>query len=122
MNKYIMIPVEQYERYKAFMRSNNENAKLLENKFKSDSTNPSQIMSVKEPDDFIEQVASDKDYKRDFSDEKSFINEKNSKILPPPGLPESKVIQKIQNGQQRGEGGRRKGRKPVWLQEWQRKF
>ena len=54
MNKYVMIPVEQYERYKAFMRSNNENAKLLENKVKSDSTNPSQIMSVKEPDDFIE--------------------------------------------------------------------
>ena len=47
MNKYVMIPVEQYERYKAFMKSTNENDKSLENKVKTDSREDSLLMSVK---------------------------------------------------------------------------
>ena len=47
MNKYVMIPVEQYERYKAFIKSTNENDKSLENKVKTDSREDSLLMSVK---------------------------------------------------------------------------
>ena len=123
MNKYVMIPVEQYERYKAFMKSTNENDKSLENKVKMDSREDSLLMSVKKKiDEFPEKVESDKDYKIGIPQEKSFKTKKKSRILPPPGLPQSKVNKKIQNDQQRGEGGRGEGSKPHWLREWQKKF
>ena len=76
MNKYIMIPVKQYERYEVFMKSTNKNVESLENKVKTDSRQDSPIMSVKNPDEFPEEVVSDKDYKRGFSHEKSFKIEK----------------------------------------------
>ena len=102
MNKYVMILVEQYERYKAFMKSTNENDKSLQNKVKTDSREDSLLMSVKKKID----------YKIGIPQEKSFKTKKKSRILPPPGLPQSKVNQKIQNDQQRGEGGRGEGSKP----------
>ena len=122
MNKYVMIPIEQYERYRTFMKSSNENVKSVENKVKPDSKKESEIMSVKSTDDFPKEVVPDIDYKRDFSHEKSFKPDKNSRILPPPGLPDSKVYQKNHNGQQRGNGGKARGSKADWLQEWQTKF
>ena len=82
-----MIPVEQYERYEAFMKSTNENDKSLENKVKMDSREDSQLMSVKKLDEFPEEVVSDKDYKIGIPQEKSFKTEKNSRILSTPGLP-----------------------------------
>ena len=52
MKKYVMIPVEQYGRYKAFMKSSND--KSLENK--TNSREEREVMSNKIPDDFSEEI------------------------------------------------------------------
>ena len=64
MNKYVMIPVEQYERYKAFMKSSNEKIKD-----KNESRQESEIMSNKIAED-ISEIDSDKDYKRTLNRKK----------------------------------------------------
>ena len=81
MNKYVMIPVEQYRRYKAFMKSSND--KSLENK--TDSREEGEVISNKIPDDFSEEIESDKDYKRTFTPKNSLKSENYSRIIPPPG-------------------------------------
>ena len=65
MNKYVMIPVEQYERYKAFMKSSNEKIKD-----KDESRQDSEIMSNKIAEDFSQEIDTDKDYKRTLSKKK----------------------------------------------------
>ena len=72
MNKCIMNPAEQYERYKAFIKSTDENVKSQENKDKTGSNRESDIMRDSIPDDFPEEIVADKDYKR--SSQKNHLN------------------------------------------------
>ena len=71
MNKYVMIPVEQYERYKAFMKSSNEKIKD-----KDESRQDSEIMSNKIAEDFSQEIDTDKDYKRTSSQKNLLIRRK----------------------------------------------
>ena len=103
--------------YKALMKSNNENIKSLENKDKTKYEGDSEIIRDNNRIDFPEKIGPAIDYKRRSIKKESVKLEKNSKIIPPPGLPEKSDIPHPFNGQQRGEGS-----KPDWLCNWQGKF
>ena len=106
MNKYVMIPVEQYERYKAFMKSTNENDKSLENKVKTDSREDSLLMSVKKKiDEFPEKVESDKDYKIGIPQEKSFKTKKKVGFFHLQVYHRAKLIKKFKMTSREERGG-----------------
>ena len=106
MNKYIMIPAEQYERYKALMKSNDEKEKSEEMLYKSDSLLKKDTNTANKPKDFPEESLSDTDYKRKSTETNNPNFDKNSKVTPPPGLPERTEIQQKHYGQQ-GTGRKR---------------
>ena len=100
------------------MKSSND--KSLENK--TDSREEREVMSNMIPDDFSEEIESDKDYKRTFTQKNSLKFENYSRIIPPPGLPDITGTQNYLNGQQSGEGSRGKASEPEWLRKWERNF
>ena len=118
MNKCVMIPIEQYGRYKAFMKTSNDNS--LENK--TYSKEEGEEKNNKIPEDFSEEIESDEDYKRRFTPKNSDTSHNYSRIIPPPGLPDNINTLENLNGQQSGEGSRGKASKPEWLRKWERKF
>ena len=91
MNKYVMIPPEQHERYKALIKSNNENVKAVETKVDSKYEGDSGIIRDNIRSDFPENIDSVNDYKRG-SDKKESVKLEKSRIIPPPGLPEKSII------------------------------
>ena len=64
MNKYVMIPAEQYERYKALIKSNNENDTAVETKVDGKYERDSGIIIDNIPSNFPENIESVNDYKR----------------------------------------------------------
>ena len=118
MNKYVMIPAEQYERYKALIKSNNVNDTAVETKVHGKYERDSDTIKDNIPSNFPENTESVNDYKR-RSDKKESVKleEKKSRIIPPPGLPEKSIIQHSINDHQRGEGI-----KPEWLRHWEGNF
>ena len=72
MNKYIMIPAEQYERYKTLIKSNNVNDTAVETKVHGKYERDSGAIKDNIPSNFPENTESVNDHKR-RSDKKESV-------------------------------------------------
>ena len=77
MNKYVMIPAEQYESYKALIKSNKENVKSPDNKDKTKYEGDSGIIKDNNPVDFLEKIVPAKEYKRSIKKESVKLDKKS---------------------------------------------
>ena len=127
MNKFILIPREQYERFREFQLSEQQNKGLL----KSDQRGHETESNIKPNEVNLHPTSSDQ--KTLLPPTKSIIKpdevnfhptSSDQKTLPPPGLPiiirkknSSVDLKKIREKIQRGGDGEKK-KKPEWVQKW----
>ena len=116
MNKYILIPREQYDKFKEFLLSYS-NAINHKEETTLQETSPKR---PKEKDNKVEPMSKDDNIKSD-SEELLLKPDHKAMIPPPPGVPKSESVSPIFKYNNKIKGKKKQegyGERPEWFKYW----
>ena len=117
MNKYVLIPREQYDRFKEFLLSEQSQNNPKEGNVPQETTSSPQKESFQMSDELTD------GNKRSESEQVDLKPEERGKIPPPPGVPATETLNSITinnnnnkiRGKKKQEGH---GQRPEWFRYW----